>query len=167
MTTKQELARRVAFFVLFFPRGMKRWAWYQATLNRIKSEVGVDLMVHEAQQEAHWQLLSGATVQETIRHTETYLRGLWRPRFDNTYVSAEPIPQPLTIVLEIGHTDPPSVNQQEGEVEAHLKRELTERQFELVVTAANIGQAEAAKLLGVPKQNVNRALAKARRVTNP
>lgn len=148
--------------------GLRDWPWYEASLDRMKAEIGVDVMMHEATQELLRLLLGGADGHTAMRETEAYLRGLWRARYEQGR-RWEPSVVPLEDERAASATY--TMDDDDGQrleavvVVAHIRQQLTPREWELVVTAANCGsQVEAARLCGTKKQAVNRAMRKAREV---
>lgn len=155
--------------ILYGPKGMKRWQWYEEAQQQIIGRIGATMMLHEAASEVYRLRSEGHGPLVCMNKAEAYLRSLWRPRFSTKYATYEPPTLPLVEGL-VGRSY--SMDEQESEREAHrlrtmkiaaIMRAVTEREWELIVTYANCGsQTEAARLCGTKQPAVARALKKAR-----
>lgn len=160
-----ERATRMAASILFTPTGLQMWPWYKASQARIEAEVGRAEMMHEATTEMFFHLRTGAELYEARTLTESYLRGLWRPRFSTQSASYEPPTLPLTEAVVANRTVVEG-ELDEGRVRLleQIREALTPREWELVNAAAVFGVSEAAQVCGTHHSNVSRALRKARSV---
>lgn len=160
-----ERATRMAASILFTPTGLQTWPWYKASQARIEAEVGRAEMMHEATTEMFFHLRTGAELYEARAQTETYLRGLWRPRFSTQSASYEPPTLPLEEAVVANRTvRRDEVSGRHVRLLEQIREALTPREWELVNAAAVFGTMEAARVCGTHHSNVSRALRKARSV---